>query len=296
MAAQGQTFFQAAGDGDAYTRSMIGPADSTNVTCCGGTVVIMDSTGANYVSEVVWNSGYQGTAWNLNGGYTEGTNTNGGFWGSGGGVSSNYDIPVWQQAVNMTGVGGSSTKRNIPDVALTADNVAAYFLNGSVGIFEGTSIAAPLWAGFTALVNEQASNDGVPPVGFLNPALYALGQSAHYTNIFHDTTVSNNFWSNSPAKFAATAGYDLCTGWGTPNGPAMIAVLAEYGEVWVDFSADCPGTGTYAHPFCTLAAGTNAVAAGGTIHLVGPNSNSVTPTITKPMKLEAFFGPVTIGK
>jgi subtilase family serine protease len=58
--------------------------------------------------------------------------------------------------------------------------------------WSGTSFAAPLWAGFTALVNQEAAANGQPAVGFLNPALYALGQSADYTNNFHDITVGNN--------------------------------------------------------------------------------------------------------
>ena len=151
-------------------------------------------------------------------------------------------------------------------------------------------------AGFTALANEQAANQGVPSVGFLNPAFYIIGQSASYNTIFHDTTVSNNFWPDSPSKFAASVGYDLCTGWGTPNGQGMIDALAEYGgQIWVNFSGACPGNGSFTNAFCTLAQGTSAVADNGTICLVGPNSSSVTPTISKPMTLRAFFGSVTIG-
>jgi subtilase family serine protease len=292
----GQTFFQAAGDGDAYTQPMLGPADSPNVTSCGGTVVTMDPTSSYFVSEVVWNAAFQVPGWNLNGGYTIGTNK-GGYWGSGGGVSTTYSIPSWQQAPNLSAVGGSTSQRNIPDVALTGDNVWVVFFNGLSNAFEGTSIAAPLWAGFTALANEQAADHGQPSVGFLNPAFYIIGQSANYSTVFHDTTVSNNFWPNSPNKFAASTGYDLCTGWGTPNGQAMIDALAEYGgQIWVNFSGACPGNGNFTNAFCTLAQGINAVAPGGTICLIGPNSSSVTLTIIKPMTLRAFFGPVTIGQ
>ena len=92
---------------------------------------------------------------------------------------------------------GSTTMRNVPDVALTADNVYVVYDNGSSGSVGGTSCAAPLWAGFTALVNQQAAANGMPPVGFLNPALYAIGKGANYTSDFHDITTGNN--SSSPA-------------------------------------------------------------------------------------------------
>jgi uncharacterized repeat protein (TIGR03803 family) len=90
----------------------------------------------------------------------------------------------------------------------------------------GTSFATPLWAGFTALVNQEAAANGQPPVGFLNPALYALGQSADYTNDFHDITVGNNATPTSGGLFCAVPGYDLCTGWGSPKGSNLIYALA----------------------------------------------------------------------
>ena len=57
----------------------------------------------------------------------------------------------------------------------------------------GTSLATPLWAGFMALVNQQAAANGQPPVGFANPALYAIGKSTNYHSCFHDITTGNNF-------------------------------------------------------------------------------------------------------
>jgi uncharacterized repeat protein (TIGR03803 family) len=77
-----------------------------------------------------------------------------------------------------------------------------------------------------ALVNQEAAANGQPPVGFLNPALYALGQSADYTNDFHDITVGNDATATSGGLYAAVPGYDLCTGWGTPNGSNLIHALA----------------------------------------------------------------------
>jgi uncharacterized repeat protein (TIGR01451 family) len=205
MAAQGQSFFNATGDSDAFTSAISFPSDSTNITEVGGTTLTTGS-GPSYSSETVWN-------W-------------GGGTGSSGGISTYYRIPSYQAGVSMAANQGSTTMRNVPDVALTADNVYVVYNNGGTGIFGGTSCAAPLWAGFTALVNQQAVAAGQSTVGFLNPALYTLGQSASYSTVFRDTTTGNNFSSSSPSKFSATAGYDLCTGWGTPNGINMINALA----------------------------------------------------------------------
>ncbi len=206
MGSQGQSFFNATGDSDAFTGSIPFPSDSTNITEVGGTTL---STGTNsaYSSETVWN-------W-------------GGGQGSSGGISTYYAIPYYQQGISMVANQGSTISRNVPDVALTANNAYVVF-NGngtSATNYGGTSFAAPLWAGFTALVNQQAVAAGEATVGFLNPALYALGKSAGYTAVFHDITTGNNFSSSSPSKFSAVAGYDLCTGWGTPNGTNLINAL-----------------------------------------------------------------------
>jgi hypothetical protein len=222
LAAQGQSFFNASGDGDAFTVGVNSdngvdnpdtenaPSSSPYITQVGGTTLTMSGAGASYVSETVWN-------W-------------GGGTGSSGGVSSYYPLPTWQSGISTTSNHASTSQRNIPDVALTADNVTAYDSDGAVENDGGTSCAAPLWAGFLALVNQQAVSLGNPPAGFVNPAIYAIGkgQNATYTYAacFHDTTTGNNFWSESPGNYSAVAGYDLCTGWGTPNGANLIDALA----------------------------------------------------------------------
>jgi hypothetical protein len=209
MAAQGQSFFNATGDSDAFTGSIPFPSDSTNITEVGGTT-LTTGTGAAYSSEKVWN-------WGLD---------NGNYVGSSGGISTYYKIPSYQHGISMSANKGSTTMRNVPDVALTADNVYVLYNNGSAAVFGGTSCAAPLWAGFTALVNQQAAAAGQAAVGFLNPALYSIGKGASYTTAFHDTTTGNNFWPSSSSKFSGVTGYDLCTGWGTPNGTNLINALA----------------------------------------------------------------------
>ena len=103
---------------------------------------------------------------------------------------------------------------------------ATIFLENHLTFPEGgTSLAAPLWAGLVALANQQAAANGQPPVGFANPALYAIGKSTSYQSCFHDITTGSNTNSSSPTKYRAVAGYDLCTGLGTPNGGNLIPAL-----------------------------------------------------------------------
>jgi uncharacterized repeat protein (TIGR01451 family) len=205
--AQGQSFFQASGDSGAYPGSPDPPTDDPYITSVGGTTLTTSSSGA-WQSEKVW-SWFPGQQY-----------------ASSGGISSSNPIPSWQAPVSMASNQGSTTMRNLPDVALTADNVWVLYGGGQSGEYGGTSCAAPLWAGFTALVNQQAAINRRPPVGFLNPAFYALGLGTNYTTAFHDITSGNNTNLSSPNKFYAVPGYDLCTGWGTPNGTSMINALA----------------------------------------------------------------------
>jgi uncharacterized repeat protein (TIGR01451 family) len=212
MALQGQSFFAASGDSDAYTGFIAFPSDSPHITLVGGTTLATGS-GASYASETVWN-------WDVElGSYEDGV-------GSSGGISTTYSIPSWQTNVSMSINGGSTTMRNVPDVALTADHVWVNYGGGLQDWVGGTSCAAPLWAGFTALVNQQAVSSSHAPVGFINPALYAIAGRANYTNCFHDVTTGNNEWSGSPSLFRAVTNYDLCTGLGTPNGTNLINALA----------------------------------------------------------------------
>jgi subtilase family serine protease len=293
MAMQGQSFMMDAGDGDAYVVAPGGdwPTDDPYVTSCGGTTLTL-SNGV-YISETVWN-------WHLNGPNPwccNGQTTNDPYWGSAGGVSANYSIPLWQQNVNTTAVGGSSTMRNLPDVAMTADQVWVYAAHTFFSDVGGTSVAAPLWAGFTALANEHAASQGLTPLGFLNPALYAIGEGPLYGSAFHDVTNGNNFWPKSPSKFNSAAGYDLCTGWGTPNGMGLINALMSYGSaVWVDFNYNgSTQNGTYDNPYATMSQAISAVPTGGNIWIRTAGSTSATMTISKRMTIHAYDGQGTIG-
>jgi hypothetical protein len=227
MATQGQSFFQASGDGDAWINPVWVPADSPYLTSVGGTSLTMNGSGASYNSEIVWNEGNQGSGngWSANES-TGSRRTQNDYIGSGGGVSTVYlTIPSWQtNAINSTNQ-GSATKRNIPDVALTASNIFVVASSNMEYSVAGTSCAAPLWAGFAALVNQQAATNG-DSVGFINPAIYKIGQGSSYASCFHDITTGNNTNAQSKGLYSAVSGYDLCTGWGTPNGAGLINALA----------------------------------------------------------------------
>ena len=206
MAAQGQSFFTASGDADAYPGLVPFPGDSPNITVVGGTTLTTTAALGPRVNEIVWNSG--------------------GGLGTGGGISTYYPIPTWQQGINtfLTN-GGSILARNVPDVALTADNIWVKYGDGNSGTFVGTSCAAPLWAGFMALVNQQAVAAGKPVVGFINPAVYEIANESLYSTAFNDITKGSNTWSSSPNAFFAVPGYDLCTGLGTPKSTNLINAL-----------------------------------------------------------------------
>jgi uncharacterized repeat protein (TIGR01451 family) len=210
MAVQGQSFFQAAGDEGAFYPGIFQWADDTNITLVGGTTLSTAGPAGAWTSETVWSWYVEQLGAAAGGG---GTNINGVL------------IPSYQQGISMTNNQGSTTLRDVPDVALTADNVYVIFDQGQAGAFGGTSCAAPLWAGFTALVNQQAVANNQRTVGFLNPAIYTIGKSANYTNCFHDITTGNNTNTVVSNQYFAAPGYDLCTGWGTPTGSNLITAL-----------------------------------------------------------------------
>jgi uncharacterized repeat protein (TIGR01451 family) len=239
MALQGQTYFDATGDSDAFRPGDVDnpftvnePSSNPYITQVGATTLSMTGAGATYASETVWNWGVSlGAAF-------DGIGSSGGF-------SSFYAIPSWQTNIFMPSRGGSTIFRNLPDVAMTGDDVLVIadsgFLFPGTG---GTSCAAPLWAGFTALINQQAAANGHAPVGFINPALYAIATSTNYLNCFHDTTTGNNEWTGSSNSFPARPGYDLCTGLGTPSGTNLINALLAVPSGVVHISPPPPPYGT----------------------------------------------------
>jgi len=253
FATQGQSFFQASGDEGAYYSGIFQYEDSPLVTIVGGTTLVSTGTGGVWNAETVWNSG-------------------GGSAG-GGGISTTYTIPSWQTNISMAANQGSTTMRNIPDVALTANNIYIWGDGSPITDVGGTSCAAPLWAGFMALVNQQIAANGGQPVGFPNPAIYALGKSANYPNLFHDITTGNNTNLTSTTKYYAATGYDLCTGWGTPAGQALINALANTEALQITPAAGFTSSGGLGGPF-TVTSQTLTLTNAGTNALVWSLSNT----------------------
>ena len=199
FALQGQNLFQAAGDSGAWkSSSEIFPADDVYLTTVGGTDLNTSSAAGPWSSETAWVDG-------------------------GGGISPDkYAIPSWQTSAASGCSSCSKTYRNGPDVSANANftfYVCADQTTCTANEYGGTSFAAPMWAGYLALVNEQAVTNNGKTVGFINPTLYSIGAGSSYTSDFHDITSGSN-------GFSATTGYDLATGWGSPNGSGLITALA----------------------------------------------------------------------
>ncbi|MGD0411894.1 MAG: protease pro-enzyme activation domain-containing protein [Verrucomicrobiota bacterium] len=216
MAAQGQSFFEGSGDEGSFnyaSTNQTQQSDDPYITLVGGTTLSTAGPRGAWKSETVWNWQVEYPGQGITG-------------ASGGGISTNYALPVWQQGINMSSNSGSTNFRNVPDVAMAADNIYVVDEDGvpEVGV-GGTSVATPLWAAFCAMVNEKAALTGGSPMGFINPAIYALAKGPLYTNTFHDITTGNNTNIADPTNYFAVPGYDLCTGWGTPTGQALIDAL-----------------------------------------------------------------------
>jgi subtilase family serine protease len=197
MAVQGQSFLVATGDyGFRLKRGGVWPSDDQYVTAVGGTDLTTDGPGGAWRAEKGWRD-------------------------SGGGPSpDNIPIPKYQLPFINAQNGGSLTLRNVPDIAGDADtDNFSCFDNRCTAYSGGTSYAAPIWAGFIALANQYGAAIGKPPVGFMNPAIYRIGGGPQYTQIFHDQVKGQN------GRYNAGPGFDLVTGFGSPNGDAFIKAI-----------------------------------------------------------------------
>jgi subtilase family serine protease len=204
MAAQGQTFFAASGDNSTWSSSNgAWPADDANVVSVGGTDLLTASPAGPWQSETAWSE-------------------------SGGGISPDgIAIPAWQQLAGVINSSnqGATTLRNGPDVSANANYtfyVCADQTACTANEFGGTTFAAPMWAAYIALVNQQLVASGAGPIGFINPAIYSIGIGPTYNSAFHDIT------SGTSGSYSAVVGYDLVTGWGSPNGTNLINSLGSY--------------------------------------------------------------------
>jgi subtilase family serine protease len=204
MAMQGQSVFVATGDsGSGTPGDVVWPADDPYITAVGGTDINTVSPGGAWKSETGWS-------------------------GSAGSPSKNgIAIPSYQQLAGVITAQNhaSKTLRNYPDVVAEANtNQYSCYDSGCSGGNGGTSFAAPQWASFIAMANEQSLSNGGSTLGFLNPAIYALGVGSTYDADFHDIT------SGSNGGYTAVSAYDLVTGWGSPQGAALIDALAGSGK------------------------------------------------------------------
>jgi subtilase family serine protease len=266
FAAQGQNLFVASGDSGAYTGSnntdYSYPAEDPYVVAVGATDLTTNGAGGPWQSETAWADS------------------------SGGPADDGYAIPSWQAGVANSSNGASSTKRNVPDVAAEGNFDNYLCSQGSCqGGWGGTSFAAPRWAGFLALINQQAVANGSSTLGFLNPSVYAIGQSTSYNSDFHDITSGNN--NNGHGKsYNAVVGYDLVTGWGSPNGQNLINALA--GAAAPSFSlSDSPGSLTIVRG---AAGGTSTI----TVHDLNGFSGSVSLAASGlPSGVTASFNPTS---
>jgi kumamolisin len=173
------------------------PASSPYAIGCGGTR--LDAAGTQINDEVVWNDGTSGT---------------------GGGISALFPVPSFQQTLTLPpNASTGATGRGVPDVAGNASPETGYSIvvNGQTETVGGTSAVAPLWAGLTALINQQ----NAAPAGFFLPTLYANAATA-----MRQITSGTNVPSDGSPGYTAGPGWNACTGLGVPNGAAVASVLA----------------------------------------------------------------------
>jgi kumamolisin len=173
------------------------PASSPHVLACGGTALKL-SNGVRS-TETVWNDQPQG------GGAT------------GGGVSSYFALPAWQSGAKVPAPANGNGGRGVPDVAGDAAPATGYqiLVDGQSAVVGGTSAVAPLWAALVALVNQQTGRNA----GFLNPTFYSGGEA----NFFDITSGTNG-------SYKAAAGWDPCTGLGSPDGQKIATMVTKSGS------------------------------------------------------------------
>jgi len=136
---------------------------------------------------------------------------------TGGGVSAVFALPTWQTNANVPAAPNGFAGRGVPDVAGNADPLTGYgmLVDGQSEVVGGTSAVAPLWAALIARLNQQLGKS----LGHANAVLYGTNG-----NGFHDITQGDN------GAYHSDAGWDACTGWGSPNGAALLSALSRTGS------------------------------------------------------------------
>jgi kumamolisin len=185
-------------DGEAHVGF---PASSPFALACGGSDVTIQ--GAS-IAEVVWNDGPIVGA-------------------TGGGISNKFSRPLYQNELQIPLSPKGVRGRGLPDVC---SNAAHYevIVKGSAVPFEGTSAAAPLWAGLIALINQRLYSQGSKPVGFLNPLIYQMRTAIDPP--LKDVIEGKNDIDGMLGRYAAQPGWDACTGLGSPRGKRLLELLS----------------------------------------------------------------------
>jgi kumamolisin len=175
------------------------PASSPHALACGGTQITV--TGTTLSAEVAWNEHVTDTQ-------------NDSFGASGGGFSAVFPTPDYQTTIAAV---AATKMRGVPDVAADADPRSGYHVrvDGQDITVGGTSAVAPLWAGLIALINQSLG----AKAGFVNALLYANPTA------LRDITSGNNKVGSASVGYDAGAGWDACTGLGSPNGTKLLAAL-----------------------------------------------------------------------
>jgi subtilase family serine protease len=282
FAAQGQNLFVASGDAGKYTGNNNTdesyPAESDYVVAVGGTDLSTNGAGGPWESETAWSDS------------------------SGGPADNGFAIPSWQVGVANSSNEASSTIRDLPDVAAEAnfDNILCDDGTCYYNEYGGTSYAAPRWAGYLALANQQNVTNHGTTLGFLNPLIYPIAFGSSYDSNFHDITSGSN-------GYPAVTGYDMVTGWGSPNGPTLLNTLT--GSTTPSFTlSDSPSSltitqgssGTSTITVTDLGGFTGSVtlaASGlpsGVTAAFSPNPTSTTSTLTLTATSSATVGGATV--
>jgi kumamolisin len=264
MAAQGQNFFAASGDSSTWSSSNEAwPADDAYVVSVGGTDLVTSSAAGPWSSETAWVD-------------------------SGGGISpDSIAIPSWQKlsgVINSSNK-GSTTLRNGPDVSANA-NFSFYTCADQTTClaneYGGTSFAAPMWAAYIALVNQQLVANGKKTIGFINPTIYAQNVTSAYTTDFHDIT------SGTSGSYSAVTGYDLVTGWGSMNTGLLAALTGSSAPPPTnDFSISATSP--------TIAAGSSGISSITTAIVSGSSETVALSASGLPSGVTISFNPTSVA-
>ena len=235
--AQGQSVFAAAGDTGSAACAQVQSSDTF--------LNVQDPASQPYIT------GVGGTSLTINGdsSYARETTWNDSTGAGGGGLSTIWGMPSWQSAPGVNNQ-YSDGYREVPDVSLDADPFTGYAIYCSVNvqgqgcspsggfyIFGGTSAAAPMWAAFMALTNEESIHSGGFNIGFANPLLYQIASNANsYPNAFHDINdnSNNDYNHDNNGLYPTSAVYDMATGLGSYNAANLASDL-------VNLTLNAPG-------------------------------------------------------